>query len=222
MPLDVLLVDDHPLFLEGLQNLLTARGIQVVGTARDGLDALEKARALRPNIILMDIRMPRMNGLDASRLIKAELPDIKIIMLTTSDNEEDLFVAIKNGASGYLLKDIEGDKFFEYLTAIGEGEVRISPKLANKLLQEFARKSTPGENVPAASEEQELTHREKEILAQVAQGHTYKEIAKILGIAQPTVKYHMADILRRLHLANRKEAIAFAVRMGLVRDRRIP
>ncbi len=221
MPLKVLLADDHTLFLEGIQNLLVARNVQVVGTARDGLEALEKARTLQPNVILMDIRMPRCDGLMATRLIKAELPDIKIVMLTTSAEEKDLFEAIKSGASGYMLKNIDGTRFIEYLTAIGEGEVRIEPSLATKLLQEFARKAEGAGRQAAPDDSKDLTSRQKEVLVLVAQGLTYKEVGVALGLAEATVKYHMADILQRLHLNNRKQAVAYSVRMGLVKDRRI-
>ncbi|MBI5031545.1 MAG: response regulator transcription factor [Chloroflexi bacterium] len=220
MSFSLLLVDDHPLFLEGLQNLLTARGIKVLGTARDGIEALEKARALHPDMILMDVRMPRTNGLAATRLIKTELPEIKIVMLTTSEAEADLFEAVKSGASGYLLKTIEGPKFFDSLEGLQAGEVYVSPELATKLLEEFTRQA---EHVQAYDEGEEnvtLTARQKEVLTLVAQGLAYKEVAGALGLSEHTIKYHMGDILERLHLKNRKEVVAYAVRTGLVKDRR--
>src|SRR3990172_3170228 len=146
--LRVMLVDDHPLFLEGLQNLLTARGIQVVGSARDGLEALENARRLKPDLILMDVRMPRCDGLAATRLIKAEQPDCKIVMLTTSSEEADLFEAIKSGACGYLLKTLEAEPFLSYLSGVMRGEAALSRELAAALLSEFARQARAEE--PAA------------------------------------------------------------------------
>src|SRR5512143_2414757 len=142
MHMRVLLVDDHALFLEGVRNLLTARGVTVVDTASDGLEALAKARALAPDIILMDIEMPRCDGLAAARLIKAELPETKIIMLTMSADEEDLFEAVKSGASGYLLKRIKADKFLEALTTVLEGGAPFSPGLAPKILAAFARQAS--------------------------------------------------------------------------------
>ena len=211
----VLLVDDHPLFLEGLQNLLATRGIEVVGTASDGLEALEKARALRPEVILMDIQMPRCDGLAATRLIKAEMPDVKIVMLTVSEEDEDLFEAIKSGASGYLLKSLDAGKFFELLSGLDRGEAPLSPGLAARILEEFARRP------PAGSETcegvQELTPRQMEVLTLVAQGMTYKEVGAALHLSERTIKYHMGEILDRLHLENRAQVIAYAARMRLVR-----
>ncbi len=216
----VLLVDDHELFLEGLRNLLTARGVTVVDTASDGLEALAKARALAPDIILMDIEMPRCDGLAATRLIKAELPETKIVMLTMSADEEDLFEAVKSGASGYLLKRLKADKFLEALTTVMEGGAPFSPGMAPKILAAFARQAsqpppagdcpkTPDGDVP------ELTPRQRQILTLVAQGRTYAEVGEELGLTERTIKYHMGEILERLHLQNRAQVIAFAARVGL-------
>jgi len=214
----VLLVDDHPLFLEGLKTLLTIRGIEVVGTARDGLEALEKARALKPEVILMDIQMPRLNGLAATRLIKTEQPKVKIVMLTMSENDEDLFEAIKSGACGYLLKAEETDKFFELLLGLMRGEVPLSPGLAGRVLKEFARHGGLSGTVEQAAEKQEaLTARQMEVLTLLAQGLTYKEIGAQLFIAERTVKYHMGEIIERLHLDNRRQVIDYARRMKLER-----
>ena len=135
----ILLVDDHPLFLEGLRGLLSGRGLEVVGTARDGLEALEHARALRPDLILMDIKMPRCSGPAATRLIKAELPAVKIVILTMSTDDEDLFDAIRSGASGYLLKSQDTEEFFAALLSVARDEVPLSPSLATRILQEFVR-----------------------------------------------------------------------------------
>jgi two-component system NarL family response regulator len=135
----ILLADDHPLFLEGLKNLLSIRGIEVVGTARDGIDVLEKARALKPDVILMDIQMPNLDGLAATRVLKAEQPNVRIVMLTMSENDADLFEAIKSGASGYLLKTEETEKFFEILSEVMRGEAPLSRGIAGRVLQEFAR-----------------------------------------------------------------------------------
>src|SRR5512142_524886 len=135
----VLLVDDHSLFLEGLRNLLTSEGIEVAGLACDGFEALSEARRLHPDVILMDIQMPRCDGVAATRLIKAEMPEIKIVMLTMSEEEDDLFEAIKSGASGYLLKRLDAERLFEYLDDLNSGQPPFSPGLAIKVLNEFAR-----------------------------------------------------------------------------------
>jgi DNA-binding NarL/FixJ family response regulator len=213
----VLLVDDHLLFLEALQNLLAARGIEVAGTARDGLDALAQARALRPDVILMDIGMPRCDGLAATRVIKAELPDVKIVMLTVSAEDEDLFEAIKSGASGYLLKSLDAGQFFELLSDLERGEVALSNGMAARVLEEFARQAGRAEPATEVGEEDtpELTPRQREVLTLVARGLKYKEVATALCLSESTIKYHMGEILERLHLKNRAQAIAYAARSGL-------
>ena len=213
----VLLVDDHPLFLEGLQNLLAARGIEVVGTAGDGLEALEKARALRPDLILMDVQMPRCDGLAATRLIKAEMPDVQIVMLTVSEQDEDLFEAIKSGASGYLLKSLDADQFFQLLSGLERGEAPLSPGLAARILEEFARSAALAGLAAEAGKVTDLTPGQIEVLTLVAQGMTYREMGEALHLSERTIKYHMGEILKRLHLQNRAEVIAYAVRMGLVK-----
>jgi two-component system NarL family response regulator len=217
----ILLADDHALFLEGLKNLLIGRGVQVVGTARDGLEALEKARELSPEVILMDIRMPRCDGLAATRLIKAEMPEIKIVMLTTSTTEADLFEAIKSGACGYLLKSLEAGPFLTYLEGVARGEAAVSRELAGALLKEFSRQSmgTPrsGDGEPGTHPEVDLTSRQLEILQWVVQGLSYKEVAERLCLSEHTIKYHMGEILQRLHLKNRDDVMAYALRNGLFR-----
>jgi DNA-binding NarL/FixJ family response regulator len=214
----ILLVDDHPLFLDGLKTLLTVRGLEVVGTARDGYEALEKARSLKPDVILMDIEMPKLNGLAATRLIKAELPDIKIVMLTMSVSQDDLFEALRSGAYGYLLKTEESDKFFELFSGMMRGEVPLSPSLAGRVLEEFARPGTARGSVEAAgSKEETLTPRQIEVLTLVAQGLTYKEVAAQLFLTEHTIKYHMGEIIDRLHLENRRQVIEYARRMKLDR-----
>ncbi len=210
----MLLVDDHPLFLDGLKNLLSIRGIEVVGTARDGMEALEKARALHPEVILMDIQMPRINGLAATRLIKTEQPGVKIVMLTMSENDDDLYEAIKSGACGYLLKAEETDKFFELLSGLMRGEAPLSPGLASRVLEEFARQRRVSGTVEKGVEKAEtLTPRQIEVLTLVAEGLTYKEIGAKLFLAEQTIKYHMGEIVERLHLENRRQVIEYARRM---------
>jgi len=212
----ILLVDDHALFLEGLHNLLLARGLDVVGTANDGYAALELARSLRPDVILMDIEMPRCNGIEATRLIKAELPEIKIVMLTVSASDDHLFEAIKSGAWGYLLKNLKSDRFFEFLSGIDQGEAPISPELAIKILREFAHHQPAPEPDLAPSPQGGLTGRQLEVLNLVAEGQAYKEIAAALSITERTVKYHMKEILQALHVHNRTQAVAYALKTGLI------
>ncbi|MGD8472551.1 MAG: response regulator transcription factor [Anaerolineae bacterium] len=217
----ILLVDDHGLFLEGLQNLLRAGGYQVVGAVSNGLEALELARSLGPDVILMDVRMPQCDGLTATRLIKAEMPDIKIVMLTTSADDADLFEAIKSGATGYLLKSLQRDELFDYLAGLSRGEAPLSRELSARLLREFAHqaealdeRATAGQ--PGSAPNPDLTPRQQEILALVADGLTYKEVGAALSLSENTIKYHMGEVLKRLHLRNREQVVAYAHRTGLV------
>jgi two-component system NarL family response regulator len=222
----VLLADDHRLLLEGLNNLLTAHGIHVVGMARDGWEALKLAHNYNPDVILMDIRMPRCDGLAATRRLKAEMPDVKIIMLTTSEEEDDLFEAIKSGAFGYLLKSMDAEELIEALDQAQEGVPPYSPRLAARVLREFAC-AAPRAPTTAARQEREssesqaatgLTERQREVLTLVAQGLAYKEVGARLGLSPRTVKYHMAEIMNQLHLENRAQVLAYAGRMGLTPD----
>jgi DNA-binding NarL/FixJ family response regulator len=216
--LKILLVDDHPLFLEGIRNLLTARGLQVVGTAGDGLEALAKARALRPNLILMDVQMPRCNGLAATRMIKAEMPDVKIVMLSVSEDDADLFEALRSGACGYLLKNLDARVFFDLLERVIQDEAALAPGMTVKVLAEFARQAGgPAAVSPESSPAPTLSSRQMEILTLAAQGLTYKEVGEALCLSERTVKYHVGEILKRLHLKNRAQLIAYAVQMGWVR-----
>ena len=223
----VLLVDDNRLMLEGLQNLLEAHDIEVVGMAADGLASVDLARALEPDVILMDIRMPRCDGLAATRLIKAQRPDAVIIMLTTSTEDDDLFEAIKSGACGYLLKSMDTDELVEALYQTQQGIPPFSPGLAGKLLNEFARISRPQEPISSKGSEQTgeaasngvLTPRQIQVLRLAADGLQYKEIAARLYLSPRTVKYHMTEIMNRLHLENRAQVLAYAGRMGWATDK---
>jgi len=217
----VLLADDHVLFMEGLQNLISPHGFEVVGTARDGLEALEKARLLEPEMILMDLQMPRCNGLVATRLIKAEMPEIKIVILTMSDREQDLFEVIKNGASGYLLKGLRTEELIEQLNGLASNAAVISPELAAQVLEEFnlnEKETAAAAETNPVDPEESLSPRQVEILALITGGYTYKEVASQLFISERTVKYQMADILKQLHLQNRSQAIAYARKTGLVKE----
>jgi len=210
----VLLADDHALFRAGIASLLKAWGMETVGQASNGLEALEQARALRPDLILMDIGMSPCNGLEATRLIKAELPETKIVIVTVSDDDDDLFEAIKSGAEGYLLKDMSEEELGRTLTGIATGEPALSPGLAAKILDEFARLSRDGAAKEAESDG--LTPREREVLELVVTGATNREIAAALYISENTVNFHMKHILAKLHLKNRAQAVAYAIRSGLV------
>jgi len=197
---------------------LTLRGIEVVGTARDGMEALEKARTLHPEIILMDIQMPNLDGLAATRLIKAELPDVKIVMLTMSAQDEDLFEAIKCGACGYLLKTEDTDEFFSLLMGLSRGEVPLSPGVAGRVLEEFAQQAMKNKSIkPLEVKPEVLSPRQIQVLTLVAQGLTYKEIGAKLCLAERTIKYHIGEIIERLHLENRSQAIQYARGMKLVK-----
>jgi len=220
----VLLVDDNRLMLEGLQNLLEAHKTEIAGLAINGMEAVTKARELRPDVILMDIKMPQCDGLTATRLIKAEMPEMKIVILTTSTEDQDLFEAVKSGACGYLLKSMDTDELVEALIQAQEGVPPFSPGLADKLLKEFTRLATvqapvkPSGASPASavSKPTVLTPRQLEVLELVSQGLPYKEIGVKLALSAHTVRYHMVEIMDKLHLANRAEVLAYAVRNGLI------
>lgn len=210
----VLIVDDHALFRDGLRSLLEARGVNVVGEAGNGREAVELTRQLRPDIVLMDLTMPEVDGLSATRILTTELPEVKVVVLTASDDEADLFEAIKSGAYGYLLKNLETEEFFRALEAVHSGQPVLTPHLARRVLQEFGR----GEST--RQEETALTERERELLELLVQGVTSnRELAHRLFISENTVKYHLRNIMNKLHLENRAQVIAYALRTGLVRSR---
>jgi DNA-binding NarL/FixJ family response regulator/signal transduction histidine kinase len=209
--LRILLVDDQPLFLDGMRNLLTARGLTVIGAARDGLDAYDQVRALRPDVVLMDVQMPNCDGVEATRLIKGGFPDTKVVLLTVSEDDEHLLDAIKYGASGYLLKSLDASQIFSMLAEAMRGETQIAPELASRMLTEFNQAATTprpasfrAESIPA-----DLTMRQWEVLRLVARGMTYKEVGSQLKLTERAIKYHMAQISERLQLKNREEVIAY-------------
>jgi len=212
----VLLVDDHTLFREGLASIIDAQpDMTVVGEASDGLEALVKARELAPDLILMDVTMPGSDGLEATRLINQVLPDTVIVVLTVHSDEQKLFQAIKNGAQGYLLKDIGSAKMLELIRGALRGEAAITPSLAGYMLEEFRRLSR---DLPADSGEpvETLTFREQEVLSLVATGASDKDIAEQLCISLHTVKSHMRNILSKLHVNNRYEAARYARYKGIL------
>ncbi|MBT5773654.1 MAG: response regulator transcription factor [Dehalococcoidia bacterium] len=205
--MNIVLVDDQPLVRNGIASLLQARGHQVVGEAGDGQQALELVRRTRPDLVLMDLNMPVLDGLSATRLLKTEHPNLKVVILTVSDDERDLIEAVKGGAHGYLLKDLEADDFFEAIDAIEHGESVIPPRLARHLWDEFGKIASQAPEPTTV--EDTLTDREWEVLRLVAAGHTNREIADRLSISENTVKFHMRGILDKLHLRNRTEVGAW-------------
>jgi DNA-binding NarL/FixJ family response regulator len=214
--LRVLVVDDHALFRRGLQMVLEQEeDLELVGEASDGNEAVEKASELMPDVILMDVRMPKRSGIEAAGQIKDLLPHVKILMLTISDEEADLYEAIKAGASGYLLKEIPIEEVADAIRSVWAGQSRISPSMASKLLNEFAAMSKAGADRPQVPTPR-LTEREMEVLKLVAQGLNNRDIAKQLFISENTVKNHIRNILEKLHLHSRMEAVVYAVREKMI------
>ena len=219
-PIRVLIVDDHALFRRGLEMVLTEEpDIELVGEASDGAEAVEKAGEALPDVVLMDIRMPKSSGIEACRAMKEVSPSAKIVMLTISDEEEDLFEAIRAGASGYLLKDIPYDEVADVVRAVHGGQSLINPSMAAKLLTEFAalaKHDGDGEERTQQVPAPKLTDREMEVLRLVARGMNNRDIAKELFISENTVKNHVRNILEKLQIHSRMEAVMIAVREKLI------
>jgi DNA-binding NarL/FixJ family response regulator len=217
-PIRTMIVDDHALFRRGLEMVLgTEPDIELVGQASDGTEAVEKAAESLPDVVLMDIRMPRSNGIEACRAMKEAAPSAKIVILTISDEEEDLFEAIRAGASGYLLKDIPLDEVADTVRAVHGGQSLINPSMAGKLLTEFATLAKRddeerAQELPAPR----LTEREMQVLKLVARGMNNRDIAKELFISENTVKNHVRNILEKLQIHSRMEAVMVAVREKLI------
>ncbi len=214
----VLLVDDHTLFLEGIKNFLAVNDIEVVGTAKSGVEALNKIEMLRPTIILMDVQMAGCDGIEATRMIKTEYPDMKIVMLTASEDDDTLFGALQAGAVGYLLKNMESEQFLWQLNSLNTGDMPLAPGLAKRLLQEFNRRRQT-ENENSAETEQQLTQRQTEILQLLTEGLTYRLMAQRLDLKEATIKYHIREILAKLHLTNRAQLLMYASRMMINNDK---
>jgi DNA-binding NarL/FixJ family response regulator len=212
--LRILLVDDHALFLHSLRLLLSESGYEVVGGAADGMEALRQARLLHPDLILMDIDMPGCDGLAATRLIKAEMPQVKIVMLTVSSSDEHLLEAVKSGASGYLLKSQTADRFLEMVADVARGGAALPPDLAARLLEVFAHQPR-SLDAPHPTPPDDLTARQVQILTLLERGQSYPQIGEALCLSEATVRYHLGQILDRLHLENRAQVIAYAARHGL-------
>jgi len=208
----ILLADDHKLFRSSLRSLLEARDLEVVGEANNGREAIDLATTLKPDLVLMDLSMPILNGIEATRLLTAAMPEIKVVVLTASMEDEDLFEALRAGAHGYLLKSLEADSFFDFLDSALAGEPALTPELSRKVLAAFSKPTRRPAETPDA-----LTAREREVLELMVEGVTSnRQIAKRLDVAENTVKYHVRNILDKLHLNNRAQAVSHALRHGVV------
>ncbi len=208
----IVLADDHTLFRDGVASLLAAWGHEIVGLAADGAEAMALVERLRPDLVLMDVSMPGLGGLEATRRLAARHPQIPIVILTVSEDEDDLFRAIQCGARGYLLKNLEAPTLRAMIEAVGRGEAAISPATAARIIAELARPRS----ATAAPDPDRLSDRETQVLRLVVAGLRNKEIAADLAISENTVKYHLRNILEKLHAGSRTEVAARAVREGLV------
>jgi DNA-binding NarL/FixJ family response regulator len=212
----VMIVDDHALFRRGLDLVLSGEpDIEIVGEAADGVEAVQRAETLLPDVVLMDVRMPRASGIDAARTIRSARSETRVIMLTVSDDADDLFESVKAGANGYLLKEVSIEEVADAVRAVNRGQSLVSPSMASKLLEEFNRLAS-GADERHRQVAPRLTERELEVIRAAARGATNREIAKELGIAENTVKNHIRNVLEKLHLHSRMEAVMYAVRERLL------
>jgi len=217
-PIRVLLVDDQPLFRTAIATLIESQpDLSVVGEAENGLVGVERAKELRPDLVVMDVEMPVMDGVEATRLIREQLPDTKVLMLTVSESEDHLFQAIKFGAHGYLLKDLRPEQLFDMIRGVMRGESPISPTVAGLLLSELRGTARGRTEAPTATAAPPITSRELEILQLAAEGLSNKQIARRLSITEGTVKNHVHNSLEKLHLENRIQAASYILRQGLSR-----
>ncbi|MEW5939482.1 MAG: response regulator transcription factor [Chloroflexota bacterium] len=205
----VLVVDDHSLFRDGIVSLLEAGGYEVVGQGSNGLEAIDQALQLEPDLVLLDIHMPVMTGLTALKQIKAKRPNMNVVMLTVSEEDKDIIEAIRAGANGYLLKQINSTEFFQLLERLQRGEAAISPPVATRLFKHLGPSEAKGRHVA-------LSDREIEVLRLVADGKPNREIALALSVSDNTVKFHLKNILQKLNVANRAEAVMAATQMGIL------
>lgn len=212
----VLIADDHQVVREGLSAILrTKEEIEVVGEVKDGAEAVEQARRLKPDVILMDISMPGMNGVEATRQIKREQPEVGVVVLTMYDEEEHIYDLVKAGATGYLLKDSDSSQIVKAIKTVARGESLIHPSVASKILHEFSSLAQ-GKGQPVKKKTQELSEREVEVLKLVAEGKTNKEIANVLNLSEKTIKNHVRNIFHKLQVYNRTQAAMHGLRKGLI------
>ena len=209
----VLIVDDHRVVRQGLRTFLELHeDIDVVGEADDGLAAVEKVSQLKPDVVLMDLVMPQLDGISATRQVKALGTGAKVIALTSFTEDDKVFPAIQAGAASYLLKDVSPDDLVEAIRAVHRGEARLHPDIARKLMEQVAQQSSPRRDTPA----EEITERERDVIRLVAQGRSNHEIAQELFISEKTVKTHISNILNKLNLEDRTQLAIYAIRKGLV------
>lgn len=213
----VLIADDHQVVREGLSAILrTKEDIEVVGEVKDGTEAVEQARRLKPDVILMDISMPRMNGVEATRQIRREQPEIGVVVLTMYDDENYIYDLVKAGATGYLLKDSDSSQIVKAIKTVARGESLIHPSVASKILHEFTSMAQ-GKGQPVKKRAQELSDREVEVLKLVSDGKTNKEIANVLNLSEKTIKNHVRNIFHKLQVYDRTQAAIHGLRKGLIR-----
>lgn len=212
MTIKILLVDDHTLFRSGIKLLLQRNPeFEIVGEASDGLEGVKRAKQLRPDVVLMDLNMTGLSGLEAMQLIVEDMPEVAVLMLTVSEEAEDLSTALKNGARGYLLKNIEADYLTQSIKRAAAGESVIAESMTAKLIMQFRN----GMNTVPPVEKEKLTPRERETMVCVARGESNKEIARNLNVAESTVKIHVQNILKKLSLSSRVQIAVYAVERGL-------
>lgn len=213
----ILVVDDHALFRKGIISLLSQiEDLEIIGEASNGEEGVLKAKELKPDIVLMDVEMPEMDGVEAVKHIKKALPECKVVMLTISDEDDVLFKSIRNGAQGYLLKSIDPDDMIREIRGLLKGEAALSKAIASKILKEFSNISRKGKEINL--QKYNLSEREKEVLSLVAEGLTNKEIAASLDITENTVKNHLCNIMEKLHLQNRVQLATFAWKEGIIEN----
>jgi len=209
----LLIADDHALFRQSLRALLESRGIEVVGEAKTGKEAVALAGRLRPDIVLMDLAMPELDGLEATRQVVQTLPGVRVVVLTASTEDEDLFEALQAGAQGYLLKNLEAESFFKLLDGALEGQPALTPELSRKILLAFSRRTQAAQ----AEDPDALTERELQVLELMVEGITSnRQLARRLEVSENTVKFHVRNILDKLHLHNRAQAVSVALRRKMV------
>lgn len=220
-PIRVLLVDDHALFRSGIKSLLQRHTeFEIVGEAGDGMEGVKRAGQLKPDVVLLDLHMPGLSGRDAAAMMAEESPNSHVLMLTVSEDAEDLIETLRAGACGYLLKNIEADALIGAINKAAEGESVISPQMMGKLLKGVRGQFPPktAAQTVVASELNKLSPREREILSFLARGQSNKEIARKLELAESTVKIHVQNVLRKLNLTSRVQAAVFAVEQGIAQD----
>lgn len=205
----VLVVDDHALFRDGIVSLLEAGGHQVVGQARNGEEAVRQALALRPDLVLMDLHMPEKTGLQALREIKEQRPEINVVLLTVSEEDDNLLEAIRSGANGYLLKQIDSNEFYRILKNLERGEAAVLPSIAMRMYKILSQGGGAAEKIV-------LTDREMDVLRGMSHGRSNREIAGELSVSENTIRFHVKNILQKLSVTNRKEAVVAAQKLGIL------